>query len=237
MKLQLQAQTRKAKGKQLAKFRKAGTVPAVLYGHGMKSVSLAVAYSPFEKVYREAGGSSLIDIEVDNGKPVKALIQDVQRDPLSGKFLHVDFHAVRMTEKINTEVVLKFTGESKAVKELGGILVKNLDEVKVSCLPSDLVHEIEIDISRLTTFEDQIRIRDLRVPTGIEIKEKPEEVVVLVQPPRTEEELKELEQTVVEDVQQVEKVEKEKKEEEAEETAEEVPKQEEKKDAKASGAK
>lgn len=222
--LLLSAKTRKALGNQVKSLRRKDLLPAVVYGHGFKSTPLIVEYRPFEKIYTAAGESSLVDLIIDKKEPVRVLIQDVQTDSITGRFLHVDFHQVKMTEKITTEVVLEFVGESKAVKELGGILVRNLDKVKIECLPKDLVHTIKVDISSLNTFEGMIRVVDLKLPSGIEIKDKPEEVIALVQPPRTEEELKELEEKPEEaKVEEVEKV--EKKEEEVVEAKEETPKE------------
>lgn len=212
----LQATTRQEKGKKVVILRKAGLIPAILYGHGVKNLDLAVGYQAFETVYRQTGSSSLIDLQIKGHKPVKTLIQAIQHDPVTGRYLHVDFHQVKMTEKIHAEVNLTFVGESKAVKELGGILVKNVTTLKVECLPEDLVHEIDVDISVLQAFDDIIRVKDLRVPTGIAIKEKDDEVVANVQPPRSEEELKSLEEKPEEKVEEVEKVERKKKEEEGE---------------------
>lgn len=210
----LPAQRREEEGKKVTTLRRAGKLPAVIYGHGVKNTNLLLDYKRFERVYQEAGGSSLVDLQIDTQKPVKVVIQEVQKDPLTDRYLHVDFHQVRMTEKISAEVTLKFIGESKAVKEGGGILVKNLDTLKTECLPQDLIHVIEVDITKLQTFEDIIRVADLPIPSGITVKEKAEVAVVRVQPPRTEEELKALEEKPEEEkVEEVEPVVKKKEEE------------------------
>lgn len=225
-KIALKAKVRKISGKKVDTLRKKKLLPGVVYGHGLKTISLVFDYQPFEKIYSQAGESSLVDLIIDNKEPVKVLIQDVQSDPVTGSFLHVDFHQVKMTEKITTEVVLTFRGESRAVKELGAILVKNLDHLKIECLPKDLVHKIEVDISSLNTFDDLIRVKDLKIPAGIEIKDNPDEVIVTVQPPRTEEELKALEEKVEEKVEEVKEAEKPETTEgtEATETAESTEK-------------
>jgi len=221
-KLFLKAKTRKILGNRVQTLRRKNLIPAVVYGHGLKTNPLVIEYKPFEKIYLTAGESSLIDLGIDEKDSVKVLIQDVQTDPISGSYLHVDFHQVKMTEKITTEVILDFVGESRAVKELGGILVRNLDQVRIECLPKDLIHSIKVDISTLDTFEKIIRVADLKLPAGIEVKDKQEEVITLVQPPRTEEELKELEEKPEEA--KVEEVEKVEKKEEAEEKPEEQAK-------------
>jgi large subunit ribosomal protein L25 len=194
----LETKTRQESGKKNKKIRKKNLIPAVVYGHRVKSQSLSVDYNSFDKIYQKAGESSLIDLIVDGKPPIKALIKDVQFNPINQKYIHVDFHQVRMTEKLTTEILLKFIGEAPAVKELNGVLVKNLDKLRVECLPKDLVHEIEVDISSLKTFEKAIHVKDIKIPEGIQILEKIDEVVVTVIPPRTEEELKALDEKVEE---------------------------------------
>jgi large subunit ribosomal protein L25 len=208
--IKLEATPRDVQGKQVEKLRRINQMPAVLYGHGVKNVNLLLDFRTFERVYREAGTSSLIDLSVGGQPPHPVLIHDVQRDPVSGKYLHADFLQVRMTEKIATDVSLRFVGESKAVKELGGILVKPLDSLKVECLPQYLVQDIAVDISSLATFEGMVRVRDLQLPEGITVKDPADTVLANVQAPRTEEELKELEEKVEEKVEEVASVAKEK---------------------------
>ena len=132
------------------------------------------------------------------------IIYDSQKDPVSEKFTHIDFFQVRMDEKIEKEIELVFVGESPAVKETGGVLVKNLDKVEISCLPADLPSSIEVDISSIKAFDDYIYVKDLKVGRGVEIKVDPETVVALVAPPRSDEELEALEQKVEGDVTKVE---------------------------------
>jgi len=127
---------------------------------------------------------------------------------------------VKMTEKLRTEITLRFIGESAAVKELGGVLVKNLDHIKVETLPVDLVPEIPVDIARLKTFDDLIHVKDLAVPKGITVLDKEDEVVALVTPPRSEEELAALEKEAVDEKAAVESIEGVKEEKGADEAGE-----------------
>lgn len=220
----LTAQSREVLGKATRRLRVGGQLPAVLYGHGLGARSVTLNRNEFLKVYRAAGESTLVEVAVDGTPPVKAIIQEVQRHPLTGQVAHVDLHQVRMTEKLHTDIPLTFSGEALAVKELGGVLVRNLSAIKVEALPSDLVHEITVDVSALRTFEDAIRVKDLQLPSGITVLEHaPEDVVALVTPPRSEQELAELEAKVDEQaaVEQVEGVKKE--EASAEETTEGEP--------------
>lgn len=202
--------------------RTAGAIPAVLYGHGIAAVSLTLPYTAFVQTYRAAGESTLVDVHVGEGVMQKVLIHDVQRDPVTERFLHVDLYAVRMTEKMKTKVPLQLVGESLAVKQKGGILVKNLDTVHVECLPQDLVHAIMVDLSGLVEFGHSIYVKDIVAPKGITILDKPTEPAVTVMRPKSEEELaKELavETTEVKVEDAVKVQEKGKKEEEGEEGA------------------
>lgn len=185
----LKAASREETRKKIKRLKKQGKIPAVLYGHKIKPKNLWLDWTEFEKAYKLAGESTLIDLAVDQAKPVKVLIQDCQADPLTNQFNHVDFHQVRMDEKIHTEISLKFSGEAPVVKELGGILVTNIHALAVTCLPQDLVHEIEVDLSSLKGLADVIHVSDIKLPPGLTVKAAANEAVVLIQPPRAEEEL------------------------------------------------
>jgi len=197
-------------------LRHQGIIPGVVYGHGIKNMSVAVDEKALSKVYRQVGESTLFDLVIDGQTPVKVLIQAVQRHPISGLIQHVDFHQVRMDEKLEVDIPLKYTGESPAVKELGGILVKAINQIKIKCLPQDLVHEIEVDLSALKQFNDVIALNQIRLPQGLEIiAPSGDEVLVTVTPPRSEAELAELKAEVKEDVASVKVEEKGKTLEEA----------------------
>jgi large subunit ribosomal protein L25 len=211
----LQASRRTVTGKAVDHVRKAQHVPAVMYGHGVESVNLEVDAIALLKLIRQAGTSSLVDLSIDGGAPTKVLIHAVQHHPTRPDILHVDFYQVRMTEKLETDIELNLIGESAAVKEMGGILVRSMDKVKVSCLPGDLVHSIDVDIAALKTFEDRIRVADIVAPKGITIMENPEEIVATVSQPRTEAELASLNEEVKVDVANVEVEKKGKTDEEA----------------------
>lgn len=229
----LNVKKREVTGKGVKNLRKQNLIPAVIYGKDVPSLNLVVEYLPFSRLYKEAGESSLIDLKIDDKTPVKVLVQDVQTDPTTGKFFHIDFRQIKMTEKIKVEALLKFIGEAPAVKETGGTLIKSLDKVEIECLPQDLIHEIEVDISSLKTFEDAIHVKDLKVPTGVKILADMNATVTTVEAPLTEEELKaELETPAVEKVEEVEVVEKVKKEGEEEAASAAEGKKEEKKEEK-----
>lgn len=216
MNLALEAQTRVKKGKQVRALRSQGNLPAVLYGREEKPVNLSIPYGKFERVWHKSGKTTLVDVTVDNHEPTKVLIHDIQYHPVTDKIIHVDFYKVKLTEKITATIPVHMVNEDEvlAVKELQGSLIINKNEIEVEAYPQDLVPAIEVDVSALKTFDDVIHVKDLVVPKGIEIITDPEEVVVLIQPPRSEEELAELEEKPVEDVEAVAVEEKGEKEEE-----------------------
>lgn len=210
-----------------------GLIPAVLYGPGTKPVSVSVNGLVFNKLYNEAGESNLIDLGVDGSKEkTKVLIKDVQRDPVRDNFIHVDFMKIDMNKEMNVTLPIRFIGESLAVKELGGTLIKALEEVHVVCLPKDLVSEVSLNISILNTFTDIIHVSDLKLPAGIKATDNPTTVVVKVAAPLTEEQLKAMEEAGPKSVEDVE-VEKKKKETEEGEVEEGKEGEEAKKDEKA----
>lgn len=194
-------------------LRRGGLLPGVVYGHGFDAVEVEAHYNQFVKVYGEAGESSLVDLDV-GGDKFKVLIQDIQHHPVGGKVIHFDLYRVKMTEKLEADIKLKFIGQSPAVQELGGILVKNLGELKVRCLPGDLVSEIEVDLGPLKNFGDVSKISDLKIPAGIEVLNNSDLIVASVTEPAKEEEVPSA--PVEEKVEEVEVIKKEKKEEEGE---------------------
>lgn len=190
----MEAKKREVLGKAVKQLRKAGEIPAVIYGKAKENQNLSLNRIEFEKLYRDHGTSAIILLDIDGNKK-NVLIQEISFNPVNGLADHVDFYEVSMTEKITTMVPLNFIGDSSAVIELGGTLVTNKNEVEVECLPADLPPEIEVDITPLVDFETDIHVSDLKIPAGVEIKDDPEEMVATVEPPRSEEELAELEET------------------------------------------
>lgn len=197
---------REKAGVALEKSRETGLVPAILYGNKIKPAMYWVKYLEFEKLYKSAGESTILELAVegDKEKNVNVLVQDITRDPLSSRFTHVDFYQVRMDKEIETDIPLEFVGESPAVKELSGILVRSLNEVKVKCLPKDLPHAIEINVSLLKTFADVISVKNIVLPKGVTMLETADTTIATVTPPRSEAEMAALDEKVEMDVTQVE---------------------------------
>lgn len=164
-------------------------MPAVLYGAGQSGVLLQIPGKDFEKVFREAGESSLVELEIGEDRK-NVLIHEVAFDPIKDKPIHVDFLQVRMDKPIRAKVQLVFEGESPAVKNLGGILVKVMHELEVAALPADLPHEIKVNLAKLLNLEDKFFAKDLKLPKGVKIITGTEEVLALVETPKSEAEVK-----------------------------------------------
>jgi large subunit ribosomal protein L25 len=183
-KINLQTKAREIKGRDSVALRKSGSLPAVLYGHNVGNVNLAVNAIEFEKVLRKAGESTIIELDMDDGSKKNVLIQDVQYHYLHSQPIHVDFFEVSMTEKLTATVPIELIGESAAVKVLGGTLVQVLNDVEVECLPADLPQHYELDISKLASFEDALTVADLPQDDKVAIKADPDEFIAKVQQPR-----------------------------------------------------
>lgn len=186
--IKVNAERRVLGRKSLVAAKKAGYLPAVVYGRNFKSVPIQVKIKDFEGAYAQAGESSLVYVDLD-GQSLPIIIHDVARDAISDRFTHADFYKVNLDEKVTTGIPVILIGESLAVKNLGGILVKNISEIKVEALPQNLPHRIEVDISCLQDLGSEIRIKDLSFPVGVEVKDKPDSIMVLVQEPISQEEL------------------------------------------------
>lgn len=212
---ELKATPRKELGKKVNKFRKAGQIPAVIYGHAIKSQPLFVVAKDFEKVYKEVGESTLIALEIE-GKKRNVLIHEINKDPISDQILHIDFYQVKMDEKIKAHIPLVFIGEAPVIKTEGGTLIKNIQEIEVEAKALDLPHQIEVDVSRLQTFDDNVYIKDLKISDQVKILAEPNEVVASVIPLRREEEEMKPEAVPAEGIEKVEKKEEIEKEEEKE---------------------
>jgi len=196
-------------------IRKAGKVPAVFYGKKEASTPISISKVDFLKIWKEAGESSVVTLDTPDGEK-DSLIQDVDIDPVTGVPLHADFYVFEKGHKVKVALPLEFIGIAPAVKDLGGMLVKVLHELKVEAMPKDLPHNLTVDTSTLSSFNDQVLAGNIILPNGVTLLENPEEVVALVSAPREEKE----EEVVPIDLTQIE-VEKKGKDEET--PGEEVP--------------
>jgi large subunit ribosomal protein L25 len=208
-KLVIQATRRSVTGKKVGALRRDGKLPGILYGYQIDSTPILMELREANRVLAHASSSQLITINLD-GKEFATLVREKQRDFIKGTLLHVDFQVVSLTEKIRTSVGIELSGTSPAVKDFNGVIVQELDEVEVEALPQDLPDKFVVDISGLAKIGDAVFVRDLNVPSSIEILNEPDEVVVIVTgaaPEISEEE-------VSEEISEPEVIERGKKEEE-----------------------
>jgi len=218
-KIELNAQKREVLGSKVGRLRKSGYVPAVLYGKNQESVPLQVPVKDFKKAFDLAGESTLVYINVD-GQSYPTIIHDIARDAISDNILHADFYKVRLDEKIKAKVAVVFNGESSAVKDLGGIFVRNINELEIEAFPQDLPHEIVIDISSLKNMGDQVLVKNLKLDPKLKVIAEDEEIIATVQEPMSEAELEKALEESTATVEDVEVIKKEKEEEISEEDEE-----------------
>jgi large subunit ribosomal protein L25 len=190
MTLELAVDARAVLGKQTKRLRRAGAVPGVVFGKGTPSIPVQVDAKRFEALYHAAGRTTIFQLTVPgDGSAKSAIIKSVQRHPLSGRAVHVDFFLPDLTAEMQVDVPLVFNGEAPAIEATGGSLFTALDHIKVRALPADLPHEIEVDLLPLVDLEAAIHVRDL--PVGSErvtVLNDPDELVAKVMPPRVLEE-------------------------------------------------
>ena len=162
----LTAQERTVVGRKVKNLRAQGQLPATVYGKSGKSVSIAVAKDAFTDVYKKAGETGLVELAVGTEtKPV--LIHTVQLHPVSSQPLHVEFHQVDLKEKVHANVPLEFVGEAPAVAQKLGVLLTVLDEIEVEALPAELPENITVDISGLAEVNQELKVSDLKIPSGV----------------------------------------------------------------------
>ena len=184
----LAAEHRDVIGKKVASLRRAGRLPAVVYGHGVDSASISVDAHEFEQLRRHTGPNALVDLSVDGKKARPVLVHGVQVHPVNRRPLHIDLFLVRMTEELTVEVPLVATGDSPAVTLHGGTLLHPSESVRVRALPDHLPQSIEYSVAGIGDFDTAIYVRDLSIPSDVTLLTDLDEIIAKVQPPRVEEE-------------------------------------------------
>ena len=188
--IELTCKTREVLGKKVAALRRQGITPVHLFGHGVDSQTLECDSVQLRRVLAQSGSTRLIDLKIDKTKPKKVLVREVQRNPIRGDLLHVDFYQVRMEEKIRLEIPIVLVGEAPALKQKGNVLAHELTSLNIECLPDAIPNKIEVDLSILVKEGDAIHVSDIKVASGITIVDHPEQLVARVSVPRVKEEVK-----------------------------------------------
>lgn len=188
MDLELTLDAREAQGKANKRLRRGGIVPGVVYGKGEGSTNVQVDAKTFESLYRAAGRTSVVKFRLPGAsRATSGFIRSVQRHPLSGAPIHVDYYLVNLNVEMEVDVPLVFTGEAPAVEETGGTLLHNLNAIHVKALPNDIPHEVTVDVSVLKSLDVAIHVKDLSLNRDlVQVMTDGETLVATVVPPRIE---------------------------------------------------
>lgn len=177
----LKARARDITGKKVRFLRRDGITPTHLFGHNLKSRSLECNTGELLDVIKEAGMTSLLNLEIDGEKRRrKVLIREIQTDPLGKQLLHVDLYQIKMTEKLKADIPIVLTGEAPAMEIKGRAVQQSLDNLSVECLPDRLPHEIEVNIGSLNELGDSIYVKDLTLGDDITIHNEPDQLIVKI---------------------------------------------------------
>ncbi len=168
--IELEATHREVLGKKVRHLRRQHITPVHLFGHNVDSLALQCDTDTLHRVLAQAGKTGLISLKLDKAKkPRNVLTREIQRNPRTGKLLHVDFYEVKATEKIKVAVPIILVGEAPALKLKENILVQELDSLGIECLPDKIPARIELDLSSLTEAEQAIRVKDITLGEGVTI--------------------------------------------------------------------
>ena len=180
--MELAVTPREKFGKAVAQTRKAGLIPAEVYGKGLQNLHISISAKDFKKVFKEAGRNTLITLAA-GGEKYSTLVHDVQMDYLTDEVIHVDFYRVRMDEKIKAKVPLEFAGDAIGVKEKGGILNISMHEIEIESLPANLPRRLSVDLKPLDDINKSVYVKDIRVPIGVKVLVDPNTAVATVKAP------------------------------------------------------
>jgi large subunit ribosomal protein L25 len=183
----LTASRRTEIGKSVSRLRKAGRIPAVIFGHGIASIPVSLDAHEFDHIRRTIHSNTIIELLIDGKKKQRVLVNGIQIDPRYRRLLHVDLFALISGEEVTVDIPLHASGESFAVFRLGGTLLHTVDHVKVRALPENLPESLDFSIESLMDFETAIHLRDLTLPEGITLLSDPDEVVAKVAAPHAAE--------------------------------------------------
>jgi len=180
-KVELKVTNREIVGKKVRFLRRQGITPVHLFGHGIESLALQCHTANLEPVLAQAGKATLISLKLDNEKKPRAVvIREVQRGPLTGELLHIDFYQVRMEEQVKMEIPIVLVGEAPVLKLKDNMLMHELNTLTVECLPTKIPNSVELDLSSLTEPKQVVRVKDIELGQEITVLNDPELVVVKI---------------------------------------------------------
>jgi large subunit ribosomal protein L25 len=167
------------------KLRQAGSVPAVIYGHGRQAQSLTINTRELDRLLAAISVSStVIELSID-GKTSRTLIREIQRHPFKRTVVHVDFQELVAGEKITVSIPLRFVGTADGVRNSGGILEETMHQVHLRLDPSSIPDHIDVDVTPLTVGHS-VHIRDLKLPEGVTILDDEGATVCVCTAPKTD---------------------------------------------------
>lgn len=175
-KVVLKATKRTVKGKQVSQLRRAGQLPAVIYGHNFEPTSICLEAHHAGLVIPHLTSSSIIDIELE-GKTIPVLVREKQKNYIKNIYTHIDFQAVSLNEAIRAKVNLHFHGVAPAIKNFSAAIVNSLESIEVEALPNDLPERIDVDLSVLSKLGDAIHVRDLVLPASVTLLTEKDDIV------------------------------------------------------------
>ncbi|MGE5373084.1 MAG: 50S ribosomal protein L25 [Solirubrobacterales bacterium] len=186
--IELNCQTRaRLKGSALQALRRSGKVPGIVYGKSMQEQPVILEAGELARVFQKRGTRGIFTLKWQGQTaPAMALLREIQRDPVTGAMIHVDFQRIQMTEKMTAWVAVLLTGE-EAVSRRGGIVQAGLKEIMVECLPSDLPENYSLDVSNLE-IGDKMVVGDLLLRPGIAVLTESDGVLAVILPPSRAEE-------------------------------------------------
>lgn len=191
-KIVINAEKRTVTGKQVGALRRAGKLPGVIYGNKVDPIAITMDLKQSTHILNNATTSSIIQIDLE-GVEFATLVRERQKDYLKNRFIHIDFQAVSQTEKIKAEVGIEFIGIAPAVKDFSGVIVEGITAIEVEALPKDLPERFVVDISQLGEIGDAIYVKDLSIPSNVDVLSTLEDMIVMVSAPAAEEEVEVME--------------------------------------------
>jgi large subunit ribosomal protein L25 len=205
----LKAEPRKVTGHQVKALRRAGRLPAVIYGRHIEPQVISLDHHQSSRILPVISSSHLIKLSVAGDQDYTVLVRQKQHNPLTGSLTHIDFLAVSLSEKLRASVTIELVGLAPAVKNYNGVLVGGQEQIEVECLPGDLPERIEVDMTKLQRIGDGVYVRDLKVSDKVEVLTDLDEMVILVTAPSVEGAVAEAELAPTGDVEVIDKGKKE----------------------------
>jgi len=188
--LKLTVEPRTITGRKVKSLRRQNIIPANIFGPGTKSIATQVDHALFDKLYTEAGETSVVELSLaGSNQTTPVLIHQVQRHPVTDAIIHIDFLQVDLKKKIITSIPVEITGIAPAVKDLGGVMVQAINELEIEALPTDIPDALTIDISSLTEIGQSLAVKDIIIPSKVTLLSDSEATLITIQEPQAEEEV------------------------------------------------